>query len=300
MATIAPTKECGNGEHTVQIRIFTDDFPSETYWWLTGPDVFLNDGGFEQPETAYEASGCLPTGESYSFVIWDGHGDGMCCQYGQGSYQILIDGLEVASGGEFGNFEVKSIRPGCPDGKRQVKVTVTTDFYGSETLWRLTSRNREVLLQGNGYGSWETHQEQICVSDVDCLSFLITDTFGDGFCCMHGYGRYSIEYDGRTILESAFQDGYSESHRFGGGCPQIAMLEPEQSDGTDGLDANIGTTRSDPSSLLSSHNRAHSNERKKRSAEEEREFEVAQAFVLDKSRPPKPPPKHIALPNNER
>ena len=46
---------------------------------------------------------------SYRFTINDSAGDGMCCENGEGSYVVLVDGRKVASGGEFDWSESTSI-----------------------------------------------------------------------------------------------------------------------------------------------------------------------------------------------
>ena len=43
---------------------------------------------------------------SYTFVIYDEYGDGMCCKWNNGSYTLSTkDGLMIVSGGEFGASE---------------------------------------------------------------------------------------------------------------------------------------------------------------------------------------------------
>ena len=39
----------------------------------------------------------------------DSYGDGICCQYGSGSYVVLYDGVQQASGGSFGASETTEI-----------------------------------------------------------------------------------------------------------------------------------------------------------------------------------------------
>ena len=44
---------------------------------------------------------CLDGGVLYEFSITDSFGDGMCCAYGEGGYSIVVDGVTIASGGDF-------------------------------------------------------------------------------------------------------------------------------------------------------------------------------------------------------
>jgi hypothetical protein len=55
---------------------------------------------------------CLPKGK-YEFTITDAFNDGICCNYGNGGYEILVDGVSVHTGGQFGSLETKTIRA-CP------------------------------------------------------------------------------------------------------------------------------------------------------------------------------------------
>jgi len=37
------------------------------------------------------------------------YGDGICCEYGAGSYSVVVNGEEKASGGQFGSEESTTI-----------------------------------------------------------------------------------------------------------------------------------------------------------------------------------------------
>ena len=87
----------------VTMAVFTDSYPSETTWvladadgnsvWSGGPYA---DSGTLYSETMELACGC------YTLTVQDEYGDGICCAYGQGSFQLTSDGNVLASGGEFG------------------------------------------------------------------------------------------------------------------------------------------------------------------------------------------------------
>merc|ERR1711976_58179 len=47
---------------------------------------------------------CLTDG-TYTFTINDSFGDGICCGYGSGDYQLISGGEVEASGGSFGRSE---------------------------------------------------------------------------------------------------------------------------------------------------------------------------------------------------
>jgi len=63
---------------------------------------------YTRPGTLYRDEFCVPEAQ-YQFTINDSSGDGICCEYGEGSYTVLYgagDGATVvAFGGEFGEFD---------------------------------------------------------------------------------------------------------------------------------------------------------------------------------------------------
>jgi endonuclease I len=57
--------------------------------------------------TTYNQAICLLDGD-YTFTINDSYGDGICCSYGNGSYDISLAGTSLASGATFSQTESKS------------------------------------------------------------------------------------------------------------------------------------------------------------------------------------------------
>ncbi len=93
----------------VTVTINTDNFPSETSWQITnneGGAVVASgpgEGGYPSATENIENL-CLEDG-CYTFTIFDSFGDGLCCGFGLGGYSVVVDGVVVASGGEFGLSE---------------------------------------------------------------------------------------------------------------------------------------------------------------------------------------------------
>ncbi|SHE53728.1 hypothetical protein SAMN05444278_102265 [Psychroflexus salarius] len=99
--------------NSVRLDIAFDDYPEETAWFLidgSGQVVADSGGSFGTyaDQTSYSESFCLPSG-SYTFEIYDQFGDGICCAYGNGSYNLTLVTCEgesnILSGGEFGQLE---------------------------------------------------------------------------------------------------------------------------------------------------------------------------------------------------
>merc|ERR1719253_1159051 len=94
-------------QSTVEVAIKTDVFPYETTWTLVeqGEESAVASGGpYKFPFTLFEEKTCLPAGV-YTFAIEDSNGDGICCEYGEGSYEVSLDGVVVAQGSVFADFD---------------------------------------------------------------------------------------------------------------------------------------------------------------------------------------------------
>jgi endonuclease I len=105
----------------------TDNYGSETSWTITdSSSSTLNSGSGYSNSTSYSENVCLDDGD-YVFSIDDTYGDGICCSYGAGSYNLVVAGNTVASGGSFGSSESTSFTIGSgPGGSSNL-----SDYYKS-------------------------------------------------------------------------------------------------------------------------------------------------------------------------
>lgn len=98
-----------DGMFAVHIDLLTDPWPQEISWDLSFDNGTFVDGVEERYysgiNTSYSHRYCLHDG-CYDVTFHDYIGDGMCCSYGEGSYQIKIDDdgddYAISGGGEFG------------------------------------------------------------------------------------------------------------------------------------------------------------------------------------------------------
>ena len=99
----------------VTLDLITDNYGSETTWQLTDSsgNIIGQEGPFSNAST-YSTEIEIPSSEEcYLFTINDSYGDGICCQYGTGSYSITDDsGNVIVAGGEFGSTESTTFRVG--------------------------------------------------------------------------------------------------------------------------------------------------------------------------------------------
>ena len=111
----------------VTMTLNFDNYPSETSWEIVGSGEVVASGGTygSQPQmSTLNITQCLPEG-CYTVTVFDSYGDGLCCQYGEGSYVVTDEyGNELASGASFnstssGNFCISIDNgpdPTCDDG----------------------------------------------------------------------------------------------------------------------------------------------------------------------------------------
>ena len=127
---------CITGQKQVIVTIVPDLYPQETSWSLhdaiTGA---LIDTGLVNSDTI-----CIGTSQCMNFTIFDAYGDGICCNYGIGSYTVTLNGTVVASGGQFGHSETTYFN--CPPGHDctvpLVAVKDTMTAPGPETWYIFT------------------------------------------------------------------------------------------------------------------------------------------------------------------
>jgi hypothetical protein len=123
------------GDATIEVSIVPDNYGSETTWELvnTISSAVVGSGGpyTDGDNTPINESFSVNSADCYMFAIYDAYGDGICCAYGTGSYAIIYNGTEVASGGEFDSEEfVFGIGGGCPSEEISIEE-ITMAEYGS-------------------------------------------------------------------------------------------------------------------------------------------------------------------------
>jgi len=99
----------------VTLDLVTDNYASETTWEFTDSsgNIVAQGGGYSNNNTSSSEIEIPSADECYTFTINDSYGDGICCQYGTGSYSISDDsGNVIFSGGEFGSTESTTFRVG--------------------------------------------------------------------------------------------------------------------------------------------------------------------------------------------
>lgn len=99
----------------VHLELTTDDYAQETSWEFRDASgtVLYSFGPYQEDtddNTTFNYSFDVEDNQCYYFELFDEYGDGICCQYGEGSYSLTTDDETVIlNGGEFGSNEITEI-----------------------------------------------------------------------------------------------------------------------------------------------------------------------------------------------
>lgn len=101
---------CGTGQSELIVTIVPDNYPAEIHWSVRDANTnVLIDSGNANSDTV-----CLNSGQCTRFTIFDAASDGICCNYGNGSYSLKLNGNLIFSGGSFGSSQTTFMN--CPQG----------------------------------------------------------------------------------------------------------------------------------------------------------------------------------------
>ena len=126
-------------------------------------------------------------------------------------------------------FGYASVWAVCGPGLTTVSLTILSDSYPGETSWNLTSGDGTILASDTfGGGANMLMSFEYCIPDtINCVTFTISDTYGDGICCGYGNGYYSLTVDG-VLLGQNGAFGFGESIQFncppGAGCSSAEII----------------------------------------------------------------------------
>ncbi len=113
----------------VRLTLIPDDYGSETTWSFSDESGEIATGG------PYTNNNSTPINETfavvpdmcYTFTINDSYGDGICCDWGNGSYELRTDDDSlIFSGGEFSDTETTQI---------STNTLSTDDYFANGNLY---------------------------------------------------------------------------------------------------------------------------------------------------------------------
>ncbi|RZS99127.1 S8 family serine peptidase [Aquimarina brevivitae] len=149
----------------VTLSITLDNYPEETSWQIrnSSNQVVASGGTYgSQPDgSTVTVTECLDAG-TYTFIINDSYGDGICCSYGNGSYALTSAGTTLASGGAFGSSETTTFTIGSG--------TNAAFFESMETTEPITIGMYPNPLEGNKILNVTSTKED--------LTYMVRDMLG--------------------------------------------------------------------------------------------------------------------------
>ncbi len=96
----------------------------------------------------------------------------------------------------------------------KINLKLVTDNYGLETSWKLYDAGFNLIDEEDSLASNTLYQYGFCLED-GCYNFIISDTYGDGFCCNYGNGFFTIKKEeDNSILASSSTFTFSDTSHF--------------------------------------------------------------------------------------
>jgi hypothetical protein len=130
----------------VHLTLVTDDYGGETTWeFRDSSNTLLYSGGPLLDNTTYNESFDVVADECYTFTILDSANDGICCGFGNGSYELRDDDSTlIVSGASFTDSEstnISTLTLGANEYFRNNRVRIYPNPVNSELTVKLANGN---------------------------------------------------------------------------------------------------------------------------------------------------------------
>lgn len=102
----------------ITVVINADNYPQEISWQLTdlASGELIDSGALEDDDDFYSQDVCVDYGSCFTLQVFDSFGDGLCCQFGDGNFQVLNSAGEILATND-GDFDHETEEVFCPDGE---------------------------------------------------------------------------------------------------------------------------------------------------------------------------------------
>jgi hypothetical protein len=118
---------------TLTLYFLADDYPGETSWKMVdvGSGQIVSEGDLGGGTDEYTEEICVSSSTCLTLYVFDSFGDGMCCGYGQGYFQVWnTEGeLIVSNDGDFNSEAVESFCAG--DSGCEILANIDIDHASS-------------------------------------------------------------------------------------------------------------------------------------------------------------------------
>jgi hypothetical protein len=215
------------GSNQIDIVITYDDYPEETGWVLK--DANGNTVDSREAESVSEQSATIEytvdnlAAGTYTLEVTDTYGDGICCEHGNGSFKVLVDGQNVASSnGQFDEttsvtFTIGSTSGGGSGGSGgasptsspvvEFLVDIQYDNWPDEFSWsivRQDSGTPVITIPTNYARAGEFVRIPVSLTPGESYVLQLRDTYGDG---LYGYVDVYAVVNGDDLPALVYSNG---------------------------------------------------------------------------------------------
>lgn len=164
----------------LELDLKTDYYGGETTWYIRdcSGTVILTGSGYANQRDYSEAYALI----GGTFIIRDSFGDGICCDYGNGSYTLKYGGQVIKTGGVFGSSE-STIFGNCPTSSAKLLSPETIADLGEPAVnqngKRMSVKEKERAFKSGAAGAKQKKASgDRCKEHGDCFKWCK----GDGYC----------------------------------------------------------------------------------------------------------------------
>ncbi len=187
--------------NNIRLVVNGDNWPQETSWTIAEQEsnFVVAEGFLTTTQTDYDEEICVNYEKCYTITVRDSYGDGMCCGFGQGNFQIYDAAGQILVNND-GNFGFATSEDFCPQ-----SIIISTEdelgndisispnptegiFYIEAQLGINTSSEyrveiydnlgRQIQTQNFRAGSSSVHQE-ISIEDQQAGYYFVKCFFGE-------------------------------------------------------------------------------------------------------------------------
>lgn len=153
----------------ITLNIQADQYPEESSWKIVDNyNQTIASGSLQNGTQLYSQNICLDYSSCYSLYFYDSFGDGICCSYGNGYFEVknAAGTTIVYNSGGFGSEAIEMF---CPDG---TGCTITADVNVNNTSSPTANDGSISINTSSGMGPFQ-------YSINGGLSFSNSDTFNN-------------------------------------------------------------------------------------------------------------------------
>lgn len=165
----------------VTLSLHFDLYPGETRWEIVNNsgNVVASGGPYtgQTPNSTLNLQQCLPSG-CYELVVFDSYGDGMCCNRGNGFYQLTSASGEILANGA--QFNSARVSPFCVSA---ASVPLSLELTGLQSVRCKSGQDGWISVQasggtGNYSYTWNTGTAGATLSNISSGTYTVVVSDG--------------------------------------------------------------------------------------------------------------------------